>query len=62
MPIELGLSVVLPMFREISDVMSCGCHRAEKLFEDGVNLMESVLENTLNRDCLPNAIWQAVSI
>ena len=43
------LSVVVPIFKEKGDVMSCGAYRGVKLLEHVMKIVEKVLERRLWR-------------
>ena len=44
MPAELALSIAVPIFKGKGDIRNCSCHRAENLLENGMKVVEMVLE------------------
>ena len=49
MPAEWALRIVFPIFKGNGDIMNYSCHRAVKLLEHGMKVVERVLEKTLCR-------------
>ena len=49
MPAEWALSIMVPIFKGKGDIRNCSCHRAVKLLEYGVKVVERVLEKMLHR-------------
>ena len=47
MPVECTLSIVVPIFKGKGDIINCSCHRAVKLIEYGMKVVERVLEKRL---------------
>ena len=47
MPDEWKISVVVPIFNEKGDVMSCGAFRGAKLLEHAMKVVERVLERSI---------------
>ena len=45
MPADWALSIVVPIFKGKGDIRNCSCHRAEKLFEHGMKVVDRVLMN-----------------
>ena len=50
MPVELALSIVVPICKGKGDIRNCMCHRAVKLLEHDMKLMERVLEKRIRRN------------
>ena len=44
MPAEWALSILVSIFKGKGDIRNCSCHRAVKLLEHGMNVVERVLE------------------
>ena len=44
MPVELALSIVVPIFKGNGDIRNCSCYRAAKLLEHGMKVVERVLK------------------
>ena len=44
MPAELGLSILVPIFKGNCDIRNCSRYRAVKLLEHGMKVVERVLE------------------
>ena len=44
MSAELALSIVVPIFKGKGDIRNSSCHRAVKLFEHGMKVVERALE------------------
>ena len=44
MPGEWTLSIVVPIFKGKRDITNCNCHRAVKLLEHSMKVVERVLE------------------
>ena len=44
MPAECALRIVVPIINGKGDLQNCSCHRAEKLREHGMKVMERVLD------------------
>ena len=53
MPVELALSIVVPIFKGKGDIRKCSCFRAVKLLERLMKVVERVLEKRLRiySDC-----------
>ena len=49
MPVEWPLSIVVPIFKGKGDIRNCSCHRAVRLYEHGVKVVERALEKSLCR-------------
>ena len=49
MPVELTLSIVVPIFKGKADMRNCNCYGAVKFLEHGMNVVEMVLEKRLCR-------------
>ena len=49
MPAEWSLSIVVPIIKGKGDIRNCSCHRAVKLIEHGIKVVERVLEKRLQR-------------
>ena len=49
MPVNWALSIVVTIFKEKGDIRNCSCHRAVKLLEHGMKVVERVLEKILHR-------------
>ena len=47
MPNEWKTSVIVPIFKEKGDVMSCGSYREVKLLEHAMKIVERVLERRI---------------
>ena len=47
MPVEWALRIVVSIFKGKGDIRNCSSHRAEKLLEDGMKVVERVLEKRL---------------
>ena len=47
MPNEMPLSIVIPIFKGKGDIRNSSCHRAVKLLEHGMKVVERVLEKRL---------------
>ena len=53
MPVEWALCIVVAIFKGKGDIRKCSCHRAVKLLEHAMKVVERVLEKRLciNSDC-----------
>ena len=49
MPPEWALRILVPIFNGKGDIRNCSCHRAVKLLEHGMKVVEMVLEKRLHR-------------
>ena len=49
MPAEWALSIVVPIFNWKGDIRNCSCHRAMKLLEHEMDVVERVLVKRLCR-------------
>ena len=49
MPVEWTQSIVYLIFKGKRDIRNCSCHRAVKLHEHGIKVVERVLEKGLRR-------------
>ena len=47
MTVELAPSIVVPVLKGKGDIMNCSCYRAMKLHENGMKVVERVLEKDL---------------
>ena len=47
MPTEWKSSVIIPLYKNKGDVKDCGLYRRIKLLEDGIKIIERVLERSL---------------
>ena len=48
MPVEWVVSIVVPIFKRKGDIRNCSCHRAVKLHEHGMKVVDRVLEKRLH--------------
>ena len=49
MPVELALSIVVPIFKRKVGIRKCRCYGAVNLLEHGIKVLERVLEKRLRR-------------
>ena len=49
MPAKWTLSIVVPIIKGKGDIQNCSCHRAVKLHEHEMKVVERVLEKRLHR-------------
>ena len=49
MPVEWAQITVVPIFKGKGDIGNCSCDGAVKLLENGMKVMERVLERKLHR-------------
>ena len=49
MPAEWFLTIAVPIFKGKGDIRNCSCHRAVKLLEHGMKVVERVLLKRLHR-------------
>ena len=49
MPLELALSIVVPIFNGKGDIRNCNCYRDMKLLQHEMKVVESMLEKKLCR-------------
>ena len=49
MPVECTQSIVIPIFKGKGDIRNCSCYRAVKLLENGMKVVEIVLDKRLCR-------------
>ena len=65
MPGEWKTSVIVPIFKEKSDVMSCGSYRGVKLLEHAMKIVESAREANTNSSldlCQEKEQWMRYSL
>ena len=46
---HFALNIVVSIFKRKDDIWNCGCHRAVKLIEHGMKVVEMVLEKLFHR-------------
>ena len=46
-PVELALSIVVPIFKGKGDIINCSCYGAVRLLEHGMEVVERVIEKRL---------------
>ena len=48
MSVEWAQSIVVPIFMRMGDIWNCGCYGAVKLLENGMRVVDKVLERRLH--------------